>query len=108
MEGIKSLQGFRFGTYRQGVYTVNISIKCEINYVNIGYVVFEDFKKGSGTAQNINDTEPTNKTSGTDKIFYIPEEWRLGSIIFIGSLLGITTLMVVRHRKRNKVSLNRK
>ena len=108
MKDINFIYGFSFGVYRQGIYTTNISIKCKINYVNIGYAIFEDYKKGSGPVQNITDTDPINETSGTDKIFYIPKEWSLGTIIFIGSLLGITSLIVIRYRKKNKVSLNMK
>ncbi|MFX0043337.1 MAG: hypothetical protein ACFE8L_10520 [Candidatus Hodarchaeota archaeon] len=95
---------FRFGTAVQGLYTVLLTVYCDVPHVNLAYAVIE----GSKISDVINGTEP-EPTNGTDTptfIISIPKEWTIGFVAVIGILVVIVIGVVIYHRKRNVLNLN--
>jgi len=101
---VTEIISFKFGTAIQGLYSVLLTIYCEVPYVNIAYAVIESSK----ISDVINGTEP-EPTNGTDTptfIVSIPKEWTIGFVITIGVLVVIVIGVVIYHRKRNVLNLN--
>ena len=95
---------FKFGTTIQGLYSVYLTIYCDVPHVNIAYAVIE----GSKISNVINGTEP-EPTNGTDTptfIVSIPKEWTISFVAIIGVLAVIVIGIVIYHRKRNVLNLN--
>jgi len=101
---VTEIIGFKFGTAIQGLYTVHLTIYCDVPNVNIAYTVI----KGNKISDIINGTEP-EPTNGTDTpsfIASIPKEWTIGFMAIIGVLVVIVIGVVIYHRKRNVLNLN--
>lgn len=101
---VTEIIGFNFGTAIQGLYSVHLTIYCDVPNVNIAYTVI----KGNKISDIINGTEP-EPTNGTDTpsfIVSIPKEWTIGFISIIGVLVVIVIGVVIYHRKRNVLNLN--
>ena len=95
---INEITIFKFGTASDGEYTFSITIRSEVEYVNIGYAVIELYKISQGVDPN--QTNPSNSTHSHRNTFSIPEEWTIGIVIFFGAM--ITGLVVVVAKKRSK------
>ena len=101
---VTEIIGFNFGTAIKGLYTVHLTIYCDVPNVNIAYTVIE----GNKISDIINGTEP-EPTNGTDTpsfIVSIPKEWTIGFISIIGVLVVVVIGVVIYHRKRNILNLN--
>ena len=101
---VTEIISFKFGTAIQGLYSVYLTIYCDVPNVNIAYAVIE----GSKISDIINGTEP-EPTNGTDTpsfIVSIPKEWTIGFISIIGVLVVVVIGVVIYHRKRNVLNLN--
>jgi hypothetical protein len=111
MANIISASVFDFGTATGSIYTTNLTAFCEVNAVNIAYAIEYVGKIGEIIDENItdpeNNTEPEN-TEGFMNLAFLPEEWILGTTIFIGCTMAILTVMLVNNRKKNAVGLNLK
>ncbi len=105
---------FSFGTALEGVYIIKITIRCEVVWVNIAYAIVDDFEISD--AVDVTETEEEEEAKEDDvketieKVWdnstALPAEWIVGTFVFIGGTMGSMTLVLVKHRKRNKVSLN--
>jgi hypothetical protein len=101
---VTEIISFKFGTAIQGLYSVYLTVYCEVPYVNIAYAVIE----GSKISDVINGTEPepSNETDTPTFIASIPKEWTIGFVVVIGILVIIVIGVVIYHRKRNILNLN--
>ncbi|MFX1386520.1 MAG: hypothetical protein ACFE9M_04825 [Promethearchaeota archaeon] len=95
---------YKFGTAVEGEYIINLTIYCNVDAVNIAYAVVEKDKIADGTDPNDDDPPPIpeapiNGTTGVEA--YIPREWTIGMIVFVGSIVGIPILIFVYRKKRN-------
>jgi hypothetical protein len=101
---VGTIMHFDFGTAMEGIYTVKIRILCQVDVVNIAYVIAEDYQ--ISTINNGTDPEPelyTNETASG--YFYVPMEWTLAFGISAGALLGVLTIIGAVRRKKDSVSL---
>jgi len=101
---VTEIISFKFGTAIQGLYSVLLTIYCEVPYVNIAYAVIESSKISD--VINGTEPEPTNGTDTPNFIVSIPKEWTIGFVITIGVLVVIVIGVVIYHRKRNVLNLN--
>jgi len=110
LEGIGGVSAYEFGTASEGIYTTNLSINCEVKYVNIVYAIVYDHKIAN-IVDETNSTTGNNSTNNNDffnELASLPEEWLIGTTIFIGCAMAILTVMLVNNRRRNAVGLNLK
>ncbi len=115
LNSISSINKSAYGTYCAGFHTFNLSVRFsehdKIEAVNIGHAINEDYKKGSiiippNETDPVNNT-PLNDTSTPGKIFHIPREWTMGFLLFVITLVGITTLLIIRRRDKGHVGLTK-
>ncbi|MFX1478042.1 MAG: hypothetical protein ACFFCI_07910 [Promethearchaeota archaeon] len=113
LNSIDSINISSYGTYCAGYHTFNLSVcfseEDKVEAVNIGHAINEDSKKGdiiipANETDSINDTH-LNDTSTPRKIFHIPEEWTMGFLIFVASLVGITSVLMIKRRNKRNVGL---
>ena len=103
LEGIGLVTVHDFGTASAGIYITNLTINCNVEFVNVAYAIVYDHVIGDGTVENNTNPEDDNTRN---EIILIPEEWMIGTTIFIGATLAILIVMLVNNRKKNSVSLN--
>jgi len=107
MESIDGINSFSFGTAIGGVYTIKLTISCSVSYVNIGYLVIDDYQIDDVIDVNDTDSEGSQSNQGIgNNNTYLPTVWTLGTFIFIGGLALILTVVFVEHRKKNTVNLD--
>jgi len=105
LANIISASVFDFGTATGSIYTTNLTAFYDVNAVNIAYAI--EYVGKIGEVIDENNTEPEN-TEGFKNLAFLPEEWIIGTTIFIGCTMAILTVMLVNNRKKNTVSLNLK
>jgi len=101
-----NITSYRFGTAVEGLYTMNITIYCEVPSVNIVFAIVERFRIADEIDPNDDDPPPPipgNNTSGIDVI--IPIAWTIGMIVFVGSAVVIPVLIIVNRKKKNPISI---
>ena len=104
LEGISGVSMYEFGTASAGIYTTNLSINCNVNQVNIAYAIIFDHVIGGA----IENTTPPGDGNIFNELASLPEEWVIGTAIFIGCTMAILSVMLVNNRKKNTVGLNLK
>ena len=103
---VGTVMHFDFGTAVEGIYTVKIRIRCQVDVVNIAYAIAEDYTISSvnnGTIPEPEPIPPVNETVGG--YFYVPIEWTLVFGISAGGLLAILVVFGAVRRKKDSVSL---
>ena len=107
---VGTMMHFDFGTSIEGIYTVKITIHCQVEVVNIAYAIAEDYQISTVNNGTIPDPEPdpepdpsANETSSG--YFYVPIEWTFVFGISAGAMLGILTIFGAVRRKKDSVSL---
>lgn len=101
---VGTVMHFDFGTAVEGIYTVKIRIRCQVEAVNIAYAIAEDYKISTVNNGTILDPEPTvNETA--NGYFYVPMEWTLAFGLSAGGLLGVLVVFGAIRRKKDSVSL---
>ena len=104
MGSVGTVLHFDFGTAVEGIYTVKIRIRCQVEVVNIAYAIAEDYQ--ISTVNNGTEPEPEPPTNETASgYFYMPMEWTLAFGISAGALLGVLTILGAIRRKKDSVSL---
>ena len=102
-ESVGSVLHFNFGTAIGGIYTVEITIFCRVDVVNVAYAIAEDHS--ISTIKNGTTPDPPLNNGTTSGIFYMPMEWTIGFGICAGGILGLLVVIGSVRRKRNSVSL---
>jgi hypothetical protein len=88
-----------FGTATEGQYTLDIEIKSDVVYTNIGYAIIELHKISH--VIDPNQTDPTNSTSSPTNIFRMPIEWTVGLLAFFGVIITVIIIIVVKSKNKN-------
>jgi hypothetical protein len=99
---IDNLERFKFGTAIGGLYTVNITIYCNVDHINIGYSIVDLYQISSGT--DTNQTEPTNSSTVITRYLEMPMEWTIGIIGFAGTISAIIGIVLYKQKKKNVMS----
>ncbi len=109
---------FVFGTAVGGVYTLNITIWCEVEHVNIGQAIVTEYNiseqipfhnntsdaNASDTDSDAGDTDPFRDL--WNSTMSLPTEWTIGTLIFVGGISGTLIILIINHRKKNPVHLD--
>jgi hypothetical protein len=101
-----NITSYRFGTAVEGLYTMNITIYCDVPCVNIAFAVVERYRIADEIDPNDDDPPPPipgNNTSGIDVI--IPTAWTIGMILFVGTAVAIPVLMIINRKKKNPIAI---
>ena len=98
---IDDMDQFKFGTAIGGLYTVTITIYCNVEHVNIGYSIIELYQISSGTETN--QTEPTNSSTVINRYFTMPPEWTIGILGFAGTISTIIGVVLYKQKKKNVI-----
>jgi hypothetical protein len=62
--GVADVEMFKFGTAVNGTYTFNLTVFCEVDFINLAYCVAEEYQITEGTQPN--QTDPVDDTPGED------------------------------------------
>jgi len=106
---IDNITIFYFGTAKEGLYSIKLTIYCSVSYVNIGYAILEDYEISENI--DVNDTNPENQDNMNyfenlwNNSSFLPIEWLFGSVIFVGITISILLIILIQHRKKNEISL---
>ncbi|MFX1279877.1 MAG: hypothetical protein ACFFA3_10705 [Promethearchaeota archaeon] len=98
MAPITGLNRIFFGTAIDGLYTMDIGVKSDVNYTNIAYAIIERYRISG--IQDPNQTDPTNSTTPRN-IFKMPVEWTVGLLSFFGVIITAVIVIVVKSKNRN-------
>jgi len=98
---INDIDRFKFGTAIGGLYSVNITLYCEVEHVNIGYSIIELYQISSGTETN--QTEPTNSSTVINRYFEMPIEWTIGILGFAGTISAIIGVVLYKQKNKNVI-----
>ncbi|MFX1419603.1 MAG: hypothetical protein ACFE9N_11845 [Promethearchaeota archaeon] len=103
----KEVTSYSFGTAINGDYTINLTIYCDVNAVNIAYSIVEKQRIADGTDPNDDDPPPTPEEpiNGTGIESFIPTEWTIGMIVFVGSAVCVPIIVVVYQKKKNPTGM---
>jgi len=106
LQNIDGLNGFPFGTANGGTYTLKFKIYCAVDYVNIALAVVNDYTIGGADDPNQTQPIPSNNTNNTPNItVFIPIEWTIGMLVFVGSCVTIPCVFIIYHRKKNDLNM---
>ncbi|MFX0142145.1 MAG: hypothetical protein ACFFDN_51380, partial [Candidatus Hodarchaeota archaeon] len=103
LPGVCQVEYFDFGTAVQGIYIINMTISCMVLCVNIAYAIVEVNKIADGTNPNDPDPppeDPVNNTKNGVEIS-VPFGFTIGTLIFLGCIVGIPILIVVIRKRKN-------
>jgi len=103
---------FNFGTAIGGEYKIKLKIYCDVEHVNIAYVVVEDYQisdvvdanKTKAPDEKDSDTIDILEELSSDSIF-LPIEGTVAVILFAGGMAGTVYVVFIRQKKRANVSL---
>ncbi|MFX1375181.1 MAG: hypothetical protein ACFFA0_05160 [Promethearchaeota archaeon] len=98
---ITDVNRIKFGTAIGGEYKLDLEIKSDVEYMNIGYLVIELHKISH--VIDPNQSNPTNSTSSPTSTFQMPTEWTAGIIAFFGVIITSAIIIVVKNRSKNIV-----
>lgn len=103
----KEVTSYHFGTAGAGQYTVNLTIYCDVPAVNIAYAIVEKHRIADGTDPNDDDPPPPpdDPINGTGIEAFIPREWTIGMIAFVGSAVAVPIIIVVYRKRKNPTGL---
>jgi hypothetical protein len=115
LEDIHGVTHFAFGTAIEGEYKIRLKIYCYIEQVNIAFAVFKDYSISDLVDAN-NTAPPQEEDSSSDNLLkdlqnnlvLMPVEWIVASICFVGGLMTLSYLMILRHRKNRNMMLSLK
>lgn len=102
MLAIGEVNKFDFGTSVEGIYTINITIRCAVDYVNIAYSIVDDYQISD--VIDGNETDPNNQTTPSG-FFSLPLGWTTGLIIFGGIMIGTLIVLVNGRHKRRGIKI---
>ncbi len=104
MGSVGTVLRFDFGTAVEGIYTVKIRIRCQVEVVNVAYAIAEDYQ--ISTVNNGTEPDPEPQTNETvSGYFYMPMEWTLGFGVISGALICVLIVFGVLRRRKDSVSL---
>ncbi len=92
-----------FGTATSGLYDINLKLYCTEPYINVAYILSEDYQISDVIDEN--STEPEEDEEPDDTLL-LPEELTIGTLIFVGGITAALTLFFVQQRKKNAVKLD--
>ena len=112
LEDIHGVTHFSFGTAIEGEYEIRLKIYCDVEQVNIAFAVFKDYSISELVDAN-NTAPPQEKDSRSDNLLedlqnnqvVMPVVWIVASLCFVGGLMGLSYLMLLRHRKHRNMAL---
>ncbi|MFW9822403.1 MAG: hypothetical protein ACFFE4_05685 [Candidatus Thorarchaeota archaeon] len=104
LAGIDDINWFKFGTAIGGFYNFNITIRCNVENVNIGYSVIDLYQIGSGSETNL--TEPTTNSTILNQYFFMPTEWTIGILGFAGTISAIIGVLLYKQKKKPFLNSN--
>jgi hypothetical protein len=117
MADINGINLFHFGTAIEGTYELKIRIYCEVAYVNIAYLIVEDYpisevieanktKPESSEGSDKRKSTVLDQLTDTNSLVSLPKEWLIIAVIFTGGIAALTVIGVKIHRQRKAVNLN--
>ncbi|MFW9819635.1 MAG: hypothetical protein ACFFE5_08505 [Candidatus Thorarchaeota archaeon] len=101
-----TITSYRFGTAVEGLYTMNITIFCDVPCVNVAFAIVERHRIADEVDPNDDDPPahiPGNNTAGIDVI--IPTVWTIGMILFVGTAVAVPILIIVNRKKKNPIAI---
>lgn len=108
LPGVCQVEYFDFGTAVEGMYIFNMTVYCMVPSVNIAYAIVEESKIGDGTNPNDPDPPPDDPVNNT-KIgieVSIPFQFTVGTLAFIGFIVGVPIVIVVYQKRKNPTGLS--
>jgi len=109
LPGVCDVDFFDFGTAVEGTYNVIMTVYSKVKCVNIAYTIIDIDKIADGIDPNDpdpppDDDEPKNNTQSGIEAF-IPREWTIGMIVFVGTAVGVPIIIVVYRKKKNPTGI---
>lgn len=108
LPGVCYVEFFDFGTAVGGIYIIDMAIRCLVECVNIAHAIVEIERIADETDPNDPqpppDDDDTNSTRSGIR-YYVPKEWTIGFIAFVGSVVGIPTAIVVYRKRKTAASI---
>jgi hypothetical protein len=105
LKNIGQVLTFDFGTSTIGVHSVEIEIHCKVEYVNIGYVVFEDYKIGEVDNETKCDPDlpPINPNATRPELPVISSQFTTGLSIFGVVVVGVFAFVGARRKRKGSL-----
>lgn len=104
---IHEIQEYNFGTSEEGVYSVQLEIKADVQYINLAYAIIEDYVISENDDNNQTGT-PSNSTSYDHGAFSVPVEMTILLTISIGSIVALLGVIIYyrNHRRSSAINLS--
>ena len=110
LSDIHNINMFYFGVAITGEYNFRLTVYCNVNYVNIGYAIFEDYQ----IAEGIEGDEKKEQTITLEDIAedikestkYLPTEWMIGTLTFVCAITLFAIILLLNQKKSNPIKLN--
>ena len=105
MRDIGKPNSFIFGTALTGSYIINLTIYCSVDYVNIGYAIVDAYEISGIEIDKTNKDDDKRKTG--ELLVSLPIAWFIGTIIFVGFLIGLSMFIILQSKKRNSLNIGK-
>ncbi len=116
LANIEGVSGFNFGTAVEGTYTIDLTVRCSVAHVNIALAIVDDYVIGDAESLNTTRSDVKESESEDDEIdmlevlennlMSLPAEWTIGTLLSVAGLAGLMTIILIRHKQSNAVSLS--
>lgn len=102
---IHEIQNYNFGTSEEGVYSLQLQINADVQYVNLAYTIIEDYIISEIDDNNQTGT-PSNTTGYERGIFSVPIEVTTFLTIFIISIITLLGVFIYHRNQKRSSAIN--
>jgi hypothetical protein len=105
LASVSEIQGFSFGTSAGGIYTLQLQISNDVEYINLGYAIIEDYMISEEDDNNQTGT-PSNSTQYESGIFSVPPELLTILTIIAISIVSLIAVFVYQRNQKRSAAIN--
>ncbi|MHA1492363.1 MAG: hypothetical protein ACTSRI_22255 [Promethearchaeota archaeon] len=119
MAGVDGVNKFNFGTAFQGLYYINFTVLCDVEYINVGHAITTEYQMSNndnndGVESSENNTVDSsdNDTKSDDfdlfrdfwnSLLSLPAKWTVAILIISGCAMVSLTLFLIKYRKKTDI-----
>ncbi len=108
LANLDSMTTFLFGTAISGVYTLKLTVHCNVSNINLAYAVIDEYSvlqeidTNETNQQEVENNDPTDLESNLGNKTSLPMDYFLLSVVFIYAIVVGTIILAYNEKKNRK------